>query len=354
MLLRSRLVLLYALFFLTQLVGLVYTENLQAGTRKTMVLLPFLVLPAIIVGEAKNVFVTKLYSALKFAVPLVFVVMALLYFISKDFHGLGSFVQLWFVNRLGISQFYLVFLLLLPIFFCAKDIENKNALLNTILVSSSSFFILLMNNFTGLLFLVVALALFLRNLFRNASKGYFLVIMPTVIVILLMVVLANPTIEKKFDPLITTSMEINEIKVKNKYGYTRNTFEHRLYIHYLAISDFKNNFPIGVGTGDTQEYLNQLYRKNNFLVGIKRELNAHSQYLQEYLKTGLLGFLSLSLLFFYMLKHCQSRNSIFFFYILFFAVACAMESYLNRYHGVIICSGIIPLLMIYGANKEIK
>src|SRR5690606_4122004 len=122
----------------------------------------------------------------------------------------------------------------------------------------------------------------LYRVYFKISKKVFGIMLSVLFVFLGLIIVMNDKIEKKLDPILTTSTGIEQIMTKNKYTYTRNTLEHRFYIDYLVISDWKNTFPFGLGTGDTQDYLNHLYRENKFLTGIAAELNAHNQYFQEY------------------------------------------------------------------------
>ncbi|MDV7137581.1 O-antigen ligase family protein [Maribacter sp. TH_r10] len=343
---KSRLVLYYLVFFVIQIIGLTYTEYFEKGLTKVLVLLPFVFLPAIIISEGKTNGFKRVYLILKILIPIVFILIATGYAISDEYRGMDNFVQIWFVDKIGLSQFYLVFVLLLGVFFSIKDLNVNNLIFNVLLVLVSAYFILVMNNFTGLIFLVVSLLIFVRKVYYITSGKTFSIILGGLILLSVLVVNNSKKLERKYEPLITVSPNIDQIIVKNKYAYTRNSFEHRLYIAYMVISDWKNSFPFGVGTGDTQFYLNHLYKDNTFLTGIKYELNAHNQYLQEYLKTGILGLSVFLSFLIYILKESGKKNSIFFIFILFFGIACLMESYLNRYHGVIIFSGIIPIVLM--------
>ena len=343
--LNSRLVLLYFLMFAVQIIGLIHTENLDMGLSKVMVFLPFVFLPAFMVGEGSIYDVGKVFSVLKVSIPLIFIGIVVMYVFSNNYDGIDRIAQLWFVDKIGISQFYLVFILLLPVFFCIKDLSKKNVFFNSAIVSICAFLLMLMNNITGLVFLLFSILLFFRGIYFKTSKLYLVVALSALSIIIATFAYINSKIEKKLQPLLTTSVSMDQIKVKNKYGYTKNTLEHRMYIHYLALSNSKDFFPFGIGTGDSQDYLNKVYTENSFLSGIRNKLNAHSQFLQEFIKTGIVGLGVLIILFIYLLLACRNKGSIFFTYVLFFVLACFFESYLNRYHGVIICCGIIPLLL---------
>ena len=55
---------------------------------------------------------------------------------------------------------------------------------------------------------------------------------------------------------------------------------------------------LGVGTGDIKDELINVYRENNFAPGIERKLNSHNQFLNTFAALGLLGLISLVLIFY--------------------------------------------------------
>ncbi|WGF93435.1 O-antigen ligase family protein [Aequorivita marisscotiae] len=59
------------------------------------------------------------------------------------------------------------------------------------------------------------------------------------------------------------------------------------------LTDFKvrESWIFGIGTGDSQELYNIAYSKNGFMVALKNEYNAHSQYLEFLISNGMLGLL---------------------------------------------------------------
>ncbi len=342
---KSRLVMFYFLFFVVQLFGLIYSENFTKGLTRSTQLLPFIFLPGIINIESRNHNFQRIYFFLKLGIPVVFILLAFLYYFSDNFNGITNMAQNWFVDKVGISQFYVIFILLLPIFFCIRDLNKKKLIFNSLIIIICSCFILLMNNFSGLVFLIISLIIYTKKIYSKSLLFKFIPLLIGLTIAVISILFINTRIEKKYHPLLTTSLNFEQIKVKNKFGYTRNTLEHRIYINYLAVSDWKQTFPFGLGTGDSQPYLNHLYSQNSFLVGMSKKLNAHNQFLEEYLKTGIFGLAALLVLFYQILSISKREKPVFFGYILFFVLACFVESYLNRYHGIIICSGIIPFLL---------
>lgn len=341
--LNSKLFYLYCLYVFIQLLGFIHSDDLSRGIRILTLNIPTLILPAVIIGESSQINFYKVLKPVKVLLPLVFILMVLVYSISDVYDGLFRVTQIWFVDTIGISQFYLCFILLVPVCFCLNDYK-ENKLFNITVFIVCGLIILLLNNITS----IVLYSLFVLLLFKKEVRyGLWLnifLLMGLLTVMIYSSLEANEKFIEKYSALAQTTFDISQIQTKNKYAYTRNTFEHRIYIDYLIFQDLKNTFPFGVGTGDSQSYLNGLYHDNKFLFAFNEKLNAHNQYLQEYLKVGLIGVITLLMFFIIVLKDLYKNNSIAFYYVLSFAFANIVESYLNRYHGIIIFAAIIPML----------
>jgi hypothetical protein len=149
----------------------------------------------------------------------------------------------------------------------------------------------------------------------------------------------------------TTDFDMETIITKNKVTFTKNTIEHRVLINFISIKESLNSLPFGVGTGDYLNILYNNYKKIGFKQGIKEKFNNHNQYLAEFMKTGVFGgFIFISLIF--ILFKSASINDVFYFYlVLFFSLACFFESYLERQHGIIIFSFILPFFLKFDKEK---
>ncbi len=70
----------------------------------------------------------------------------------------------------------------------------------------------------------------------------------------------------------------------------------RILIWNQAIDIIKDNFVFGTTPGDANDALYQSYQKNGLTGAIKKKLNAHNQFLQTFIGSGILGFILLFLL----------------------------------------------------------
>jgi len=90
---------------------------------------------------------------------------------------------------------------------------------------------------------------------------------------------------------------------------------------------------IGTGLGDVQDDLNNCYKENGFLTVL--DMNAHNQYVQTSLGSGVIGLLCLLFVFGYpSIRAFREENYLYLCFIFLFAMCCLTESMLERQQGV--------------------
>jgi O-antigen ligase len=342
---KNKLVLTYILFFSIQLIGVLYSKNITFAVRRIEVMLPILFLPAILSTEILNKKqFYKVLEIVKYCVVSIFLYY-LFYHLIIDKRGLNTFVLFILNDKLSVSQFYLAFILFIPLLISLKHlIDKKFILINSITFFISLFFLFLLGNITTLLVLLILSSFFLLKIFKVNKK--ISVLLFFIFLIIGSFAYQLPILKNKINVLVkTTDFNIKTIKTKNKFTVTRNTFEHRLLFNHLALKEIKKAFPFGVGTGDFQQKLDEQYKRVGFKFGMKGNVNNHNQYLEEFLKTGILGGFTFLILIFMLIKKGFSEIYFAFPIILFFALGCLVESYLFRQHGVVIFAFIIPFFI---------
>jgi O-antigen ligase len=199
-----------------------------------------------------------------------------------------------------------------------------------------------------MLFLTVVGILFIVRLYRRNNKRGLMFLLVFCGAVFLSSQLS--IVQNRIKVILkTTDFKLETIVTKNKYAVTKNTAEHRILIDYVAINAIKTSLPFGYGTGDYLDALFLGYNELKFKAGIHHKYNTHNQYLEEFLKTGILGGFLFIYLMILLLKKVREDN-LYSFLIVFFAFACCFESFLYRQHGVIIFGFIIPFI-IYNADK---
>lgn len=352
---KNRTILIYGLYFMIILVGLSYSKNWQQGLDKVISLSPLIILPAIWISEQLNLkHFEVILNYVKYLVIFSFLLLIFnhLYIESRQ---LGTFVQYAIYRRIGASQFYIAFILFIPILHCFYELEKKKQIaLNILCITFLFFCVMILNNKTSFVLAFVLLVVGLFKVLRTSSlKIKILSIITISLVFLILMSSSTKEFKTKYEVFVkTTDFDIEIIKTKNSVTYTQNTFEHRILIWYISLSEIIKNLPFGVGTGDYQEVLNNRYEDINFKTGLKLNLNCHNQYFTEFLRTGLLGGAAFLILIFYLIQKASFTDKYYLFMIFSFAISCFFESLLERQHGVMIFAFFIPFFLSY--DKELK
>ncbi|TXD83951.1 hypothetical protein ESY86_07885 [Subsaximicrobium wynnwilliamsii] len=333
-----------------------YSENLVFGLKRINVFLPVSFLPAVILSEKlNNKMIQSVLNILKYWVIAVFSYYIILH-VFIDERVLSTFVPYVMNDRLGISQFYILFIVLIPFLKSINDIfQRKRLILNIACCCFFTFCILLLANKTALVILLAFTIFKTFNALKQYNKITVSLSAVAIITILVGVIYMTPNLKKRIDVMIkTVDFDIETIITKNSVTFTKNTLEHRLLINYIAISEIKKSFPFGVGIGDTQDVLFSNYKKINFKQGIRNNFNNHNQYIDEFLKSGIFGGFYFLFLMFSLIKLGSVRDQFYSFITIFFAFSCLFESYLFRQHGIIIFSFMIPLFLKYDEQLRVS
>ncbi|MFN0189078.1 MAG: O-antigen ligase family protein [Bacteroidia bacterium] len=95
--------------------------------------------------------------------------------------------------------------------------------------------------------------------------------------------------------------EKTEIIEKDKFSYNEpfTGLTLRLTFWKIAINHMikDKNYLFGMGTGDAQDYLNEIYKIHNLDAGGYKDFNPHNQWIQTFMQLGLGGVFILSLVF---------------------------------------------------------
>jgi O-antigen ligase len=102
---------------------------------------------------------------------------------------------------------------------------------------------------------------------------------------------------------------------------------------------------LGVGTGDHKAALVKSYKDIGFKEGGENNMNAHNQYLDIAVSTGLLGLFLFIISFYFIIRSAIANQDILLFsFILLFTICCITEALLFRQFGVFIFSFFCSIL----------
>ncbi|WP_299430994.1 O-antigen ligase family protein [uncultured Maribacter sp.] len=139
----------------------------------------------------------------------------------------------------------------------------------------------------------------------------------------------NPRLKSMSEKFSKEKLTINP---EERFGYTL-----RLMSWDAALELIKENPIKGLGVGDTQIKLNEKYIKKGYATPLKQNLNAHNEFFQIFLESGLVGFLSILLILYSLFKFSIVNNKIVFFnmcFLFIITISFLFESILNRYSGI--------------------
>lgn len=341
---RDPVVLAFGLLWLWQLIGTLYSADQAMAWKRVSAYLPFLYLPGILLSARLTADSWSLFLRWSSRLLLLGLNILLGYFLLASDRSLSYFVNFIINDLLGLSQFYVLFSMIIPLWYGNLCLQNKNWLEGWLVLLNSIFFITLLGNRTVILFFLLASIYYLVLLFkRNYRKGTVVTIASFVLGALLW---STPWVKNRLQIIQrTTDIQFEVIKTKNSFIETKNTLEYRILIQAVSWKAIFKRPLGGYGTGDVQRVLNQGYEELQFKAGIRSKLNAHNQYLEEGLKGGLIGMSLFIFLLVQLYKRTMSGNDLGSITVLLFAVCCLTESYLNRQHGIVIAAFLIPLLI---------
>lgn len=344
----NKLIILYVVFFLIQCIGLLYTTNIDFGIKRVTVMFPVLFLPLVVMTEKVDL---KLFEQLLNALVIWIIVLFSLFLIIHiyvDNRQLNNFVLYYLNDKLGVSQFYISFIIVIPLLKLLRDLEKKRGRLIVLKGLMLLFFALLLGNITIFSFLSLLIIFKTLIFFKEKTKFSKILFLGLVFSFICLGVMLTPKINEKMAVIVkTTDLDYDIIKTKHSVTFAKNTIEKRIIINVSSLNLIKENFPFGVGTGDFMDALLQEYKKINFKSGIKHRYNNHNQFLSEFTKTGILGGLCFILIVLLLLIKVTYRSSYYAYITILFVLGAMVESYLYRQHGVLVFSFFIPLFYSY-------
>ncbi|RDC62978.1 hypothetical protein AHMF7616_01577 [Adhaeribacter pallidiroseus] len=140
--------------------------------------------------------------------------------------------------------------------------------------------------------------------------------------------------------------ETTETTLKAPTGMEHNSTNIRVGIINCAYQLISANWLFGVGTGDSQDYLNKCYKDSKFSSLMYQDsYNTHNAYLEIWSKNGVFSFILLIIILIMPLTISFKYDNIIYFSFLFiFCLTSLTESTLNSQKGVVFYSFFNSLL----------
>lgn len=345
---EERYMSLMLLFFFIKVVGLAYTEseNLSAGYFHIQKNLPFLVFPLFIRREILSKEIIKKIFALFvlgtcLAAFYTFAILTIDYFTIGINYYHNVYQGRYFLFHPPYAGLYAnvstVFLLF--IFLNDKNLEKKIRPFLYFVLVFLSLFIFVSGNRIQLLSLILIIAIYLlRTIFVGKGSIKFGIASVVLFIFCSIVFLNHPLLKKKINHLQNIDLNIKT----NQKEY--NGVEIRIVKWKCALQVVQENLLFGVGTGDSQQELNESYKRNGFW-GHVFSYNEHNDFLSSLIKFGIFGF-SIHILLYLIpfVKGIQIQFYLLPLLVLLFTMSSLTESILARSSGIIIVSFYLCIL----------
>lgn len=334
---KNKLALLFIAFFLIHVIGLAYTENMDAGLFDLQVKLSILLFPIILVSRPYNKpqIRTIFWAFVIGSVVCSFILLTRAVYTYVVFSENNFFyLQLSFFTHPSYLAMYFNFAIAWLMF----SVFNKQQILNrfyTILSLCAIFFfsgmILLLSSKMGL---IILLGLYIGFMiyFIISRKKYVLGFAGLIIIISSAYFLIRfvPEISDRLKTVIAamSSSSNNQTEAESTAV--------RLLIWSAAKEVVSENFLVGTGTGDAKDALLVEYEKRGMTGALEHKLNAHNEYYQVFVSLGLIGFVLLILsLLLPLYSAFTSSNAIYILFLLIIIFNFLPESMLETQAGVI-------------------
>lgn len=292
------------------LLGLINTENMKEGLMQVEIVSSLILFPIIFTAYKSNSIKnipTFIYLFLIIGVLVAYLVclgVAIPKFIISnnfDVFFYSDFSEV--IKGPHHLSYYVIFAIVILVVNLIGKLSLDTKLNNCLPIKLIVLFVLclflfqLSSKATILLFVLFALMLFIyviKNKFF--SYKYYL---PFFIVISLFVVIGYnfPKVHIRFENFFyffKTPTEQIDIKVQESTAL-------RIAALKAGTNIIKNNFWFGVGNGDMANAMSEYYKNNDFQNAYIQHISPHNQFVRSFVMQGVLGFISLVLMFILML-----------------------------------------------------
>lgn len=332
----AKFAVLFGLFYIIHLFGLLYTENMHAGTFDVQVKLSLLIFP-IIYGsrplkqeELRSVFFSLLWGG--FLCSLLLIVTATITYLRT---GENNFFYESFTNHL-IHPSYLAMYLNVIICWILIQLQKGTQIFgkasltfSLLLVLFFSVVMVLLSSKLGLLTLAF---IYFSTFIYYSRKKYALGILGIVASLLVGwgVIRFVPAVT---DRIKTATHAITATSTNNADAESTAV---RMLIWKAANEVISEHFIFGTGPGDAKDELMKEYEKRGMTGALEHRLNAHNEFYQVFVALGLIGFTVFCMqLFLPLVTSVKEKNNLYAFFLVITILNFLTEAMLEAEAGVI-------------------
>lgn len=334
---KSTIVLFLVYYFLIEIIGMFYTENLYFGMKDIESKLLFIIGPLIILANSKNGFnITNFikFYILGITINLFYLIIEGYLFYQQN-QITPKYLQFSILMHPTYYSFYLVLAIILILEFRDKLIKSKSLLVLLLILISIG--VVLTDSKAGII------CYFLTILFYSIKFILTFKLRMKIITSIVTLILSFILVEQlSKSRIMELSSKLQTSTQFDNYNDIYNSTETRIIIWRSSKQVIKENFLFGTGTGDIKDALQNQYLNTNYTEGINNNYNCHNQFLQIVGTFGIILSIPLFILFFNLVYSSIINKKIFLSFItVLFIINFLLESFLETKAGV-------EVFIIYG------
>ncbi len=316
-----------------------------------------IVFPLFVIGNYKRISFIKIANFYRIFTTLIVFVFYIFY-IKTDVMYLTKYskgIDIWelgysFANFVGMHgpalNMHMAFVAICNFYFIFYKIKDNNIIVfisNFLLFITSIFLVIYINSKLALFNALIGILMIIFFEIRKKINTLKLVGLCGLLLIMFFGIIniyvkENPYMIKKYKEVTFAHMDkIGKLdELKDPEGQVYNSFVTRLSIWKSTIELSFKNLPFGVGASDGKPQLFKYYKQTNQFFLERHKLPVHNQFLDAFLKFGILGLLSITLYFLNMFYlGIKTKNVIICSFSFLFFASNLTDDFLIRFDGIV-------------------
>ncbi len=334
------IVLLFVLFVL----GLLLSKDVNRVQKDIGRVVPLVIIPLFVSVHRKEDYNFKnIYKVLGLGLFLGMLICWYNIFVSimsrVDYVKQASYFFQWIYTDFNLvkpldghpSYFAILLVLFISAILFNKEFYNirKNKLKFVLFLSPFFLFLIETNSRIGVIVLVMMV---LYHAIKQGSTKLFLSGVALVFLIVLLAIKFD-YLGSKFKKIFSPEGSVSIERVER-------------WKEIIQVFNDEDNFWFGVGSGDARLVYRRAYYNGGFELALKKNYNAHNQYLEFFVSNGIFGLAIYLFVFFNFFRNTYLRINAIHFFIAFLMFSMS-ESFLGRSQGVMIFSFFYSFLLLY-------
>lgn len=332
--------------------------------------LSFFIFPFFILLNPKGFSFYKIANAYRIVFSVLMTVLMIRFlfvapeFVSKYLNGIdlpemGYIFTQSFGNHAPAVNMHVAFVVMLNLYFLIKDATRKT-MMNALFLAFSVLALFIINTRLSLGSCILGCAMICFFLAYNKYKAKSIYAMLAFILLTIIVLstafFSNPYMKEKYSKVTFSNMDkIGKLdEVENPDLVLHNALVTRLSIWKSAIELGNQNFLTGYGSANAKKELNEYFKQTDQKFLHKYKFPVHNQFLDYYLKFGIVGLIILVCFFSAIFViSVYSKNIIGVGFVLNFFLSNLFDDFLIRFDGIVFSAvGFSLIIAYYIKNKK--